>query len=72
MACRVGITTHLARRQSEYERDYPNLYNWTILGRGLTREQAQEITNREKAKGYEVSGGGRDVGDFWSVYRFSY
>ena len=72
MACRVGITTNLARRQSEYERDYPNLYNWTILGSGLTKEQAQEIENREKAKGYEASGSGRDADGSWSVYRFRY
>ena len=72
MACRVGITTNLARRRSEHERDYPNLYNWTILDSGLTREKAQEIENQEKAKGCEASGGVRDADGSWSVYRFNY
>ena len=72
MACRVGITTNLARHQSEYERDYPNLYNWTILDSGFTREKAQEIENQKNAKGCEASGGGRDADGYWSVYMFSY
>ena len=72
MKCRVGITTDVARRKNEHKAKYPTLKNWNILASGLTRKQAQDLEDKEAAKGCDASAGGRDAGGSWSVYKFNY
>ena len=70
---RAGITSNPERRQKEWKRVCPSLYNFTCVKRGLTYEQAQEEENKLKAKGYDAHAGGEKVpGSVYCFYTFSY
>jgi hypothetical protein len=76
MACRIGITTNLSRRKSEWESKYPQLRNWKVIDGPVSRTKAQSIEDRRaKEGGCAASGGGSDPDDgkdSWYVYYFEY
>jgi len=73
MACRVGITQNLERRQSEWEKKHPSLRNWKKIGTYSTKAKAQEVENQYAQKhSCEAEAGGPDNPGDWHVYRFDY
>jgi hypothetical protein len=76
MGCRTGITTRPRERKVEWEKQYPELYDWRILGEHPSREEAQEAEDATAAKhGCDSSGGGDDPGEpgaTWYHYHFYY
>ena len=74
MACRVGITTDPDRRKKEWQKEYPNLWDWQILGVHSTKSAAQEQETAEaKRRGCDSSpGGGGPERATWHVYYFQY
>ena len=74
MACRVGMTTNPGERKRHWERRHPTLWNWNILERNLTYDQALR-KEEESARRYgcQQSGGGERVsGSNYVVYKFDY
>lgn len=74
-SCRVGITTDPDRRKTEWELKYPNLHDWKILHRGLSKTEAQtRETEESRARGCDSGPGGRESEDDkkWSVYYFKH
>lgn len=72
MGCRVGITTRLADRKKEWEREYPRMRNWQQYGPFKNRKEAQEWEDRQTC---DKSGGGADPdtpGAKWYGYRFEF
>ena len=76
MACRVGITTDLARRRREHESDFKNVRNWESSGPYANRETAQAKEDQlKRERGCEGHGGGDDPDDpnaKWSAYYFQH
>jgi len=74
MSCRIGITTDPDRRRGEWEKEYPNLRNWQILGRCKTKSAAQKAeTHLAHRFGCEAAPGGPGKEhDNWCVYKFDY
>ena len=76
MACRVGITTDVETRKSDWEGEYPTMTNWKILAQGLSRDEAQKMEDSFAfAHSCEASPGGNEPDDpnaTWSVYRFEF
>jgi len=76
MGCRIGMTTDLEARKAYWSSVYPNLQNWTVLLKDLTKEEAQEDENMlSLAHSCESSPGGDDSDDpnaKWFVYKFDF
>ena len=74
MACRIGITTDPDGRKKDWQRDYPDLWNWKILETHDTKSAAQAAENR-LAEEYDCDaypGGDGNEYDTWYVYYFQY
>lgn len=74
MACRVGITMNPDLRKREWQRLYPNLRNWAVLG---TYDSKPEAQAREDAEANRLGcaaapGGNGPKSAIWHVYRFEY
>ena len=70
---RAGITSNPDRRQKEWLKRYPTMYNWTLIKCGLTYDQAQKIEDNFRAKGYDAKAGGmRKSGKNYCAYTFYY
>ena len=73
MAKRVGITHDEEERKEHWEREYPNLYGWKRVAKGLTYEEAQEIEEEYIKKGFKGGlGGKKKYGVKYCVYIFYY
>ena len=74
MACRVGMTTDPDRREKDWQRKYPGLRNWTILGQYSSKSAAQKRESLEARRlGCASSpGGGGAEAATWYVYYFQY
>ena len=74
MGCRVGMTTNPQARRQDWEREYPNLYNWQIIRDELTYDQALLLEERVAQRyGCDAHGGGPRVeGSVYSVYKFNF
>ncbi len=74
MACRVGITTDLARRKTQWEHEYPFMREWKWLGTYQSKSAAQsEEIEVAKSHGCDYGAGGRgDEDQVWYVYHFHY
>ena len=74
MACRIGITTNEAERRQDWEREYPTLRNWRIVGSHGSKSEAQQQENQLAAKhncDSSPGGAGPEIGN-WVVYYFEY
>ncbi len=73
MPCRVGITTNLARRKSEWESQVIGLKDWSTKG-PYNREEAQKLEDQIAARyGCNAHHGGADASsNRWYVYWFNY
>ncbi len=74
MACRVGMTTDPKGRKEYWEKQYPNLKNWVILGYYKSKVVAQAAEN-VLAQQYECfpgAGSERNENNNWCVYKFDY
>ncbi|MCY4161582.1 MAG: hypothetical protein OXC92_02330 [Flavobacteriaceae bacterium] len=74
MACRIGITTDPKARRKDWEREYPNLKNWTILKTFSKKSDAQQYEKQEAERqncDSAPGGAGREY-DKWYVYRFEF
>lgn len=73
MPTRVGITTDLERRKSEWEQEVTGFKNWKKIAEFATKDEAQTYeTDYAKRNGYEAEPGGRDAPGPWYVYQFDY
>ena len=74
MACRIGITTNLQRREAYWLTQYPRMYNFREIARFSSKEEAQAAeTMLAREQGCVAEPGGQDSPSLvWSVYRFDY
>lgn len=76
MPCRIGITQDPARRKGEWERAYPALNSWTVLGAYKTRSEAQAVEARIAGEmGCAAAPGGATPNTrshTWYVYYFRF
>lgn len=74
MACIVGMTTNPDRRKKERKEEYPNLYDWRIMGTYGTKSEAQREENRiARRHGCDSGrGGAGPERATWHVYKFKY
>jgi hypothetical protein len=73
MPCRVGITTDVERRRSEWTAKVVEMKNWRVLATYSQKSDAQAHEARY-AKKYDcvASPGGPSTSGPWYVYRFEY
>ena len=73
MPCRVGITTDPQTRKSYWQSQVVGMYNWKIIGKHNSKEDAQEHeTNYAVKHNCLAFPGGASAAGTWYVYRFDY
>ncbi len=68
------MTTDPEGRKEYWEKQYPNLKNWTILGYFESKVVAQAAENvlAQQHGCISAAGGGGDENEIWYVYKFEY
>lgn len=77
MPCRIGMTTNLEQRKAQWLVEYPDLYNWEVIGGPFVSKDTAQIVETQLANTYGcVSHPGGDEPDLpesmWHIYRFYY
>jgi len=76
VACRIGITTNLAKRKTYWSNVHSTFSDWKVLGGPMSRQKAQNMET-QLAKQYrcEAHPGGDEPDNpstSWYVYYFTY
>ncbi len=69
----IGITTDLARRRTEWEDEFPDLFGWSVIAGPYNTQEEAQVAEEELASllGCEAHFGEEGEGE-WYVYRFFY